>query len=106
MDSLKKPSSLSSTLSNSARENRLSERGSRLSWELANGQEGSRLRLERPTDEGAIKRCKKAKPSPTSSNWGGKRTKGAYEPGRWLHEDAAAVSDLMASRTKERHNGQ
>jgi hypothetical protein len=25
---------------------------SRLSWELANGQEGSRLRLERPTDEG------------------------------------------------------
>ena len=31
---------LSSTLSNSARENRLSERGSRLSWELANGQEG------------------------------------------------------------------
>jgi len=25
-----------------------------LSWELANGQEGSRLRLERPTDEGEI----------------------------------------------------
>ena len=25
-----------------------------LSWELANGQEGSRLRLERPTDEGDL----------------------------------------------------
>jgi hypothetical protein len=43
---------------------------------------------------------------PTSSNWGGKRTKGAYEPGRWLHEDAAAVSGLMASRSEERYNGQ
>ena len=40
---------------------------------------------------------------PTSSKWGGGRAKGEHDPGRWLHEDAAAVSELMASRTEERH---
>ena len=40
---------------------------------------------------------------PLSSKWGGLRTKGAYEAGRWLHEDAAAVSELMTARTEQRH---